>query len=63
MGTQGTVLVSSALYGNNDEQSHGALLNQNKYDVSYFLLNIFCFLCLFSVFSVYSVVEFKNAFS
>ncbi|KAL5250038.1 hypothetical protein ACHWQZ_G015942 [Mnemiopsis leidyi] len=33
MGTQGTVLVSSALYGNNDEQSHGALLNQNKYDM------------------------------
>ena len=33
MGTQGTVLVSSALYGQNDDGSHGALL-QNKYEVS-----------------------------
>ena len=33
MGTQGTVLVSSALYGQNDEASHGALLSK-KYEVS-----------------------------
>ena len=43
MGTQGTVLVSSALYNQNDDQSHGALLSQNKYDVSQSLFSTFWF--------------------
>ena len=60
MGTQGTVLVSSALYGNNDEQSHGALLNQNKYDVSRILLihwNSVFFVQLKKIVVVFNVIN------